>query len=125
MKPVEGPAETNLHLSHSSSFQGHMNAGEVNTVCCLGAFFLLNTDIGCSGSQKRLLSHSTAMVLTALLVCSDVSFPFPIPALVIHALTYKEAILTLISGSHQGKLLRVLPNLHFTPLGCWNLLPSR
>ncbi|XP_068884706.1 uncharacterized protein [Aphelocoma coerulescens] len=25
----------------------------------------------------------------------------------------------------EGKLLRVLPNLHFTPLGCWNLLPSR
>lgn len=75
-------------------------------------------------TEKAPFPQHSKWFSSALLSCSNVSFQFPSPAQVIQALMY-EAVLTLISGSHQGKLLRVLPNLHFPPLGCWNLLPSR
>lgn len=105
----------------------HVNAGEVNAVPCLGAFLLSDTDIGCPWLQRKLFLPRMAQqcLLPALSFCSNVCFQVTSLASVNWFLTCQDAVLTLISGSHQGELLRVLPDLSLAPLGCWNLLPSR
>lgn len=81
MEPVKGPAETNLsqpQLCHSRT----MRMQERWTLCVVWLlFFLYHTDSVCSSSQKRPLSHSTAMVLIrsfSLLWCE---FPIPFSSL--------------------------------------------